>query len=272
MSKIKYIKRQDCGLKTTVGKSGDSGVNLSKEIFNYINLSGLEQGRECDINFSIYKKDYLDAVEFIKSQKTLYRTDSKSYEKIPSISELAQFLKAEADEFFGNGESHTYKCKLTFKNDGRIYLLGMKNDNFSVRDYLIEGLSAIRFDIVDETIELHTLTNILDNDIAMVQNTTDKDCRLILSDTSITGFAFKCISYFSEQPNWSNIENYIDDIDSLQEGDSVKVYSEGLFSLTGMFKCTTEEELSRKYNTPRRRWPARSSRMRRSSTCRRPNS
>ena len=252
MSKIKYIKRQDCGLKTTVGKSGDSGVNLSKDIFNYINLSNLEQGNECDVEFTIFKNDYIVAVEFIKNIPTLYITDSKSYGKISSISNLVESLTSEIADFFGSSESKRYKCKLTFKKDGRIYLLGMKNDEFSIRDYLVEGLSAIQFVVKNELIELHTMSNISEN--VMAESTTTKDRRLILSDTNITGFAFKCISYFSEQPNWSNIENFIDDVDSIKEGDSVKVYSEGNFSLTGMFKCSTEEELIRKYNTPRRRW------------------
>ena len=254
MAMIKYIKRQDCGLKTTSGKSGDSGVNLPREIFDYINLSGLKKGSECKVKFLIYKDDYIKAADFISTFGLLYVTDSKSFEKVPSVPDLYSSLQKEVEEYFEENSSKEYSCTLTYKEDGRIYILGMKNGDFSVRDFLVEGLSAIQFEVKNDKIELHTMSNITDDGTTVSESKKHTDSRLILSDSNITRFAFKCISYFSEQPNWSNIENFINGVNSIKDGDLLKVCSKGAFSLTGMFRCTTEVELTRRYNTPRRRW------------------
>ncbi len=254
MGKTKYIKRQDCGLKTTKGKSGDSGVNLSKEIFNYINLNGLVKGQECNIQFLIYKDDFEKAADYILSFKVLYQTDSKSYEQVSSISSLADSIKQRAMSFFGAVNQKPYSCKLSYKSDGRVYLLGLKDGDFSIRDYLVEEHSALYFNVENNKIELRIMSNVAEPSNNVIDNGSGKESRLIIRDTNITGFAFNCISYFRELPVWNNIENFIDDVASIKEGDSVKVYSDGEFALVGMFKCTTESELSRKYNTPRRRW------------------
>ena len=95
------------------------------------------------------------------------------------------------------------------------------------------------------------MSNITDNDTVVSES--KKQLILRLSDEKITKFAFKCIEYFSKQPDWSNIEKFIDDVDSIKNGDSLKVYSKGAFSLTGMFKCTNAAELER-LNAPHRRW------------------
>lgn len=63
-------------------------------------------------------------------------------------------------------------------------------------------------------------------------------------------FVFDCVKYFSRQPEWDNISNFIDDI---EDEKSVKVSKEGVFSLPGMFICTTEDDVKRRnsYETPR---------------------
>jgi 5-methylcytosine-specific restriction protein B len=71
---------------------------------------------------------------------------------------------------------------------------------------------------------------------------------LLTEDPKICWFAFKCITYFSGQPIWKNIDSYVDDFSI---GDSIKVGDK----LTGMFKYETEDKIIA-LNTPRRRWYA----------------
>lgn len=252
MTKIKYIKRQDCGLKTTPGNSGDSGINLSKDVLEYIHYADIEKGSECDITFHIQKDDFIEAVQFISEQEKLYKTDSKSFKTI-DITELCKELTQCIEDYFCNSDTLPYTCKLKIKQDGRIYLLGMKNGNFPLRDFLVEERSALQIENSDNKIIIRILSNVTDNQNHISKNMSNTEKKLLISDTNITGFAYKCITYFYENGNWSNIINYINRPEDIKEGDSIKVSSQN-FSLTGMFKCTTEEELNRTYNTPRRRW------------------
>lgn len=254
MEKIKYIKRQDCGLKTTAGKSGDSGINLSQDVFALLNTSNIGPGSEAPITFEIYRQEFVVAVDFIRTLSELYVTDSKSYSRVKSVDELCNNLISQLNDYFAGEVVKTYTCSLSYKEDKRAYILGMKTGSFSARNFLVEGLSAVRFIISDNKIEFHIMSNISDGATLTAKESCQKEERLIISDNSITGFAYKCISYFSELPEWDNISNFIDDVDSLREGDSIKVYSTGSFALVGMFKCTTEGELAKRYNTPKRRW------------------
>ena len=41
MAITKYIKRQDCGLKLSSGNSGETSINLSNEILDYLSESNI---------------------------------------------------------------------------------------------------------------------------------------------------------------------------------------------------------------------------------------
>ena len=62
MGMVKKIRRQDSGWKQTAGCSGETSINLSNEIFDYLSYGMVDSGEECGITFRIYKKDYVDAL------------------------------------------------------------------------------------------------------------------------------------------------------------------------------------------------------------------
>ena len=82
MGMVKKIRRQDSGWKQTAGCSGETSINLSSEIFDYLSYGMVDSGEECGITFRIYKKDYVDALSFIESQLPLYRSTSRESIKI----------------------------------------------------------------------------------------------------------------------------------------------------------------------------------------------
>ena len=75
---VKYIRRQDSGWKQAAGCSGETSINLSNEIFDFLSLGMVDSGEECGITLRIFKEDYVNALAFINSQLPLYRTSSRS--------------------------------------------------------------------------------------------------------------------------------------------------------------------------------------------------
>lgn len=62
MKKIKYIKRQDSGWKQAYGYSGETSINLSNEIFDFLSFGVIDGGEESGITFNIYREDYINAI------------------------------------------------------------------------------------------------------------------------------------------------------------------------------------------------------------------
>ena len=54
MGMVKKIRRQDSGWKQTAGCSGETSINLSSEIFDYLSYGMVDSGEECGITFRIY--------------------------------------------------------------------------------------------------------------------------------------------------------------------------------------------------------------------------
>ena len=50
MTIVKYIKRQDSGWKQTAGCSGETSINLSNEIFDFLSLGMVDGGDPDDGN------------------------------------------------------------------------------------------------------------------------------------------------------------------------------------------------------------------------------
>lgn len=145
MTIVKYIKRQDSAWKQFAGCSGETSINLSNEVFDFLSLGMVDAGEECGVTFRIFKDDYVDAVTFIKSQLPLYRSSSKSSDIVclhdPTIANLENAIEV----FFGREKYIDYTVVLYCRKDRRIYLKGLRQNGFSIRDYLVEMSSALVF-------------------------------------------------------------------------------------------------------------------------------
>ncbi|MDD6591066.1 MAG: hypothetical protein PUE86_03485 [Prevotella sp.] len=145
MTIIKYIKRQDCGWKQAPGCSGETSINLSREIFEFLSLGMVDGGEVCGITMRIYKDDFVNALDFIQSQLPLYRSTSRKSDLIQDNSPIFMKLKSAINLFFHENEYVDYTVDLYCRKDGRFYLKGLKQNGFSIRDYLVEMSSALVF-------------------------------------------------------------------------------------------------------------------------------
>lgn len=160
MKKIKYIKRQDSGFKLSSGNSGETSLNLSNEIFDFISKGNLRQGEEKDITFRIYKEDCIKAMSFIIMKLPLYKSSSKYSDKVDDSLETFGELYSSISTFFGNNKKVEYRVNLFYRTDGRIYLKGLRVNGFSIRDYLVENYSALQFDDEDDVLNLRILSDV----------------------------------------------------------------------------------------------------------------
>lgn len=157
MGKVKKIRRQDSGWKQTAGCSGETSINLSSEIFDYLSYGMVDSGEECGITFRIYKKDYVDALSFIESQLPLYRSTSRESIKIEVGNPIFEKLLCAIDSFFGNNDFKEYTVTLYRRKDGRIYLKNLKQKGFTIRDFLVEFSSVLDFEMGDDCFELRLI-------------------------------------------------------------------------------------------------------------------
>lgn len=247
----KLLKRQDCEWKIGPGPSGETSINLPQDFLQLI-AGDLAKGSQRKISFMVYSRDFEEAVERIVAHLPLYKTTSKSSDKIDtgSAAELTQSLKTEIDSFFGKDVEKEYHCVILHRNDSRVYLNSLKYKGFNIRDFLVENHTEIHFEKDADQIRMHILFNEENKDNNMDIKYIEK---LIVSHGQLRTFALKCITYFSSQPDWSKIESYIANVESITEPNPIKVSKSGLFSLAGMFRCCSIDGIV-KYNTPRKRW------------------
>lgn len=154
MGIVKNVRRQDCGWKQAAGCSGETSINLSNEIFDYLSCGMIDSGEECGITFRIYKQDYLDSLCFIESQLPLYRSSSRESLQINAGNPIFEKLAASIEKFFGPELSKEYTVTMYRRKDGRIYLKNLKQGGFTIRDFLVEYSSVIEFDFGEECFEL----------------------------------------------------------------------------------------------------------------------
>ncbi len=205
MKKLKFIKRQDSGFKLSSGNSGETSLNLSNEIFDFISQGTLSQGEERDVVFRIYKEDCIKAMSFIIMKLPLYRSSSNYSNRVDNYLSTFNELYSKIDSFFGNNDSAEYSVKLFYRTDGRIYLKGLRVNDFSVRDYLVENYSAIQFD--DEgrgLLNLRILSDIEDNGEISEENFSREDLLRLLSAATFLRKALKIVD--TEDPNLSKLE------------------------------------------------------------------
>lgn len=150
MSIIKEIRRQDSGWKQNPGASGETSINLNNEIFDYLSMGMVDNGEECGITFRIYREDFDNAIDFIESQLPLYRSTSKSSIMISIGDPIIDELKRSIDLFFHENTETDYTVTLYRRQDGRIYLKHLKQNGFTIRDFLVEYSTSIIFDLTEE--------------------------------------------------------------------------------------------------------------------------
>lgn len=176
MEKIKFIKRQDSGFKLSSANSGETSLNLSNDIFTFISQGSIKQGEEKDITFKIYKEDCIKAMSFIIMKLPLYKTSSNDSRKLDDYLETFNELYSKIDDFFGNKNATEYKVSLLYRTDGRIYLKSLRVNGFSVRDYLVENYSALKFDDTDGSIlNLRILSDIEEPEGTVTELFTPKE-------------------------------------------------------------------------------------------------
>ena len=165
MKKIKFIKRQDSGFKLSYGNSGETSLNLSYEIFDFISQGSLNPGEEKTVTFRVYKEDCIKAMSFVILKLPLYKTSSNYSNKVDSYLDTFAELYSKIDTYFGSNKEAEYNVSLFYRPDGRIYLKGLRVNGFSVRDYLVENYSALQFDDEGESggFNLRILSDVEDN-------------------------------------------------------------------------------------------------------------
>lgn len=157
MGMIKRIRRQDSGWKQAAGCSGETSINLSNEIFDFLSYGMVDFGEECGITFRIYKQDYIDALDFIKSQLPLYRSTSRESLMIETGNPIFEKMTVSLEKFFGDRENKEYTVTMYRRKDGRIYLKNLKQNGFSIRNYLVEFSSALDFEMGEDCFELRLI-------------------------------------------------------------------------------------------------------------------
>lgn len=151
---IKYIRRQDAGWKQAAGCSGETSINLSNEIFAFLTFGLVDGGEECGIAFKLYKEDFLEALSFIKTQLPLYRSTSKSSELISENHPIFLKLITSVNGYFKGNDVADYAVTLYRRRDGRIYLKNLKQESFTIRDFLVEFSSALEFEMTADGFDL----------------------------------------------------------------------------------------------------------------------
>ena len=144
-TKIKVIHSQDAGLKTSPKNSGETSLNLSTEIMEYIVDTIPEKGKETLISFLLYKEDFLKGFAYIITNLPLYKSSSKYSTKVDFSESYFNELYSSIQEFFGEQKVKNYDVHILRRSDSRIYLNALRKGPFSIRDFLIEEISVLKF-------------------------------------------------------------------------------------------------------------------------------
>lgn len=144
-TKIKVIHSQDAGLKKSPKNSGETSLNLSTEIMEYIVDTIPEKGKETLISFLLYKEDFLKGFAYIITNLPLYKSSSKYSTKVDFSESYFNELYSSIQEFFGEQKVKNYDVHILRRSDSRIYLNALRKGSFSIRDFLIEEISVLKF-------------------------------------------------------------------------------------------------------------------------------
>lgn len=183
-TKIKVIHSQDAGLKISPKNSGETSLNLSTEIMEYIVNPVPEKGKETSISFLLYKEDFLKGFAYIITNLPLYKSSSKYSTKVDFSESYFNELYSSIQEFFGEQKVKKYDVHILRRSDSRIYLNTLRIGSFSIRDFLIEEVSVLKFS--KENGENVIRLDIIDNLSESIEDETteDFDSGAIVDDTS----------------------------------------------------------------------------------------
>lgn len=140
----KYIHSQDSYYKTKNKKSGETSINLSNELREFIDPE-IKKTEEKEVTFILYKEDFIKALCYIVGKLPLYKSTSKNSEQINYSDDFLLPKIDVIENFFGKGETANYTVNLFWKADGRVYLNNLKNGDFNLRNFLVEDNSSLQF-------------------------------------------------------------------------------------------------------------------------------
>lgn len=163
---IKIIHSQDAGLKTSPKKSGETSLNLSNEIMEFIISPIPEKGHDTPISFLLYKEDFLKGLAHIVANLPLYKSSSSNSTEVIFSEAYFNELLSSIQDFFGEQTTKTYNVNILRRSDSRIYLNSLRKGSFSIRDFLIEEITALIFtknDHGDNIIRLDVTKNLPDS-------------------------------------------------------------------------------------------------------------
>lgn len=153
----KVVWSQDSYYKKERKNSGETSLNLSNDIFEL--LGGVDNPQ---IEFVIYKEDFLKALGVLVNKLPLYTTTSKGSTLCNYSNYLFESYYEMIQTKFGLNEKASYIVHMFKRDDGRIYLKNLKDDSgFNIRQFLIQAHSKLIFiKNVDDIYELRLISNI----------------------------------------------------------------------------------------------------------------
>lgn len=203
-SKVKYISSQDAGLKTSAKKSGETSLNLSNEIMKFIIDPIPKKGSTSPISFLLYKEDFLKGLACIIVRLPLYKSSSTDSREIKFTESYFNELYSAIQDFFGDDSVKEYNVTILRRSDKRIYLNELKQGKFSIRDFLIEGVSVLLFSKDDSgrnIIRLDINENI--NKVEVAENIEEKEYKeprqIIFYGAPGTGKSYKINELLQER-------------------------------------------------------------------------
>ena len=137
----KIVWSQDSYFKTEAKNSGETSINLSNEIYEFLG------GKNGYIVFTLYKEDYLKAIGVISNMLPLYTSTSKSSSINHYSNTLVEMYYNAVKSKFGDNNTATYKVNMFKREDGRVYLKELKDSDtdFNLRTFLIQAHSKLVF-------------------------------------------------------------------------------------------------------------------------------
>lgn len=141
----KTVWSQDSYFKVEQKNSGETSINLSNEIFDFIGCADSQ-----DLEFIIYKEDFIKALGILVNMLPLYTSSSTSSPLINYDNSLYENYSNIIENKFASHETSIYKIHIQRRDKGtdhRIYLnnLTEKDSQFNLRRFLIQGHSKLIF-------------------------------------------------------------------------------------------------------------------------------
>jgi hypothetical protein len=138
----KIARSQDSYFKTEYKKSGETSINLSNAIHEF-----LGEPDDNEVEFIIFKEDYVKALGIIINMLPMYISTSKKSEKVIYQNALYELYSQDINNKFSNEVSATYKIRIQKRSsDGRIYMYNLTDErDFNIRKFLIQEHSKLVF-------------------------------------------------------------------------------------------------------------------------------